>query len=130
MLLYQTLVFITHGETLKAYIITTNLKYQLQHEMINLNYQMGHILYHIFKIILSISKKKNNEKIDNSSIRMNVNKIENRITLKIKTGYYLDLLTPDTMKLLGSVENKITKDKNGENVPHFEIKKVVLVHCQ
>ena len=98
--------------------------------MINLNYQMGHILYHIFKIILSISKKKNKEKIDNSSIRMNVNKIENRITLKIKTGYYLDLLTPDTMKLLGSVENKITKDKNGENVPHFEIKKVVLVHCQ
>ena len=61
---------------------------------------------------------------------MNVNKIENRITLKIKTGYYLDLLTPDTMKLLGSIENKITKDKNGENVPHFEIKKVVLVHCQ
>ena len=61
---------------------------------------------------------------------MNVNKIENRITLKIKTGYYLDLLTADTMKLLGSVENKITKDKNGENVPHFEIKKVVLVHCQ
>ena len=34
--------------------ITTNLKYQLQHEMINLNYQMDHILYEIFKIILSI----------------------------------------------------------------------------
>ena len=98
--------------------------------MINLNYQMSHILYHIFKIILSIFKKKHNEKIDNTSIRINVNKIENRITLKIKTGYYLDLLTPDTMKLLGSIENKITKDKNGENVPHFEIKKVVLVHCQ
>ena len=33
------------------------------------------------------------------------------------------------MKLLGSTENKITKDKNGENVPHLEIKEVVLVHC-
>ena len=33
------------------------------------------------------------------------------------------------MKLLGSTENKITKDKNGENVPHFEITEVVLVHC-
>ena len=33
------------------------------------------------------------------------------------------------MKLLGSSENKITKDKNGENVPHFEITEVVLVHC-
>ena len=32
------------------------------------------------------------------------------------------------MKLLGSTENKITKDKNGENVPHLEIAEVVLVH--
>ena len=58
-----------------------------------------------------------------------MNKIENRITFKIKTGYYLELLTPETMKLLGSTENKITKDKNGENVPHLEITGVVLVHC-
>ena len=33
------------------------------------------------------------------------------------------------MKLLGSVESKITKDKNGENVPHLEVLKLVLVHC-
>ena len=33
------------------------------------------------------------------------------------------------MKLLGSIENEITKDKNGENVPHLEITEVVLVHC-
>ena len=33
------------------------------------------------------------------------------------------------MKLFGSTENKITKDKNSENVPHFEITEVVLVHC-
>ena len=33
------------------------------------------------------------------------------------------------MKSLGSTENKITKDKNGENVPHLEITEVVLVHC-
>ena len=48
---------------------------------------------------------------------------------KIKTAHYLELLTPETMKLLGSTENKITKDKNGENVPHLEITEVVLVHC-
>ena len=58
-----------------------------------------------------------------------MNKIENRITFKIKTGYYLELLTPQTMKLLGSIKNKITKDKNGENVPHLEITAAVLVHC-
>ena len=58
-----------------------------------------------------------------------MNKIENRITFKIKNEYYLELLTPETMKLLGSTEIKITKDKNGENVPHLEITELVLVHC-
>ena len=53
----------------------------------------------------------------------------NRITFKIKNGYYLKLLTPKTMKLLGSTESKITKDKNGENVPHLEVVELVLVHC-
>ena len=48
-----------------------------------------------------------------------VNKIENRVTFEIKNRYSLELLTPETMKLLGSTENKITKDKNGENVPHL-----------
>ena len=58
-----------------------------------------------------------------------MNKTENRITFKIKTGYYLEFLTPETMKLLGSNESKINKDKNRENVPHLEITEVVLVHC-
>ena len=47
---------------------------------------------------------------------MYVNKIESRVTFKIKNGYSLELLTPETMKLLGNTENKITKDKNGEIV--------------
>ena len=54
-------------------------------------------------------------------MRIYVNKTENRITFKIKTGYYLQLLTPETMKLLGSTKNEIAKDKNGENVRHIEI---------
>ena len=40
-----------------------------------------------------------------------MNKIENIMSFKIKTGYYLELLTPGTMKLLGSTKNKINKDK-------------------
>ena len=72
--------------------------------------------------------KKHSESVDNPSIRIYVNKIENRITFKIKSGYYLELLTPETMKLLGSAENKINKDKNGENVSHLEIVELVLVH--
>ena len=73
--------------------------------------------------------KKHSESVDNPSIRIYVNKIENRITFKIKNGYYLELLTPETMKLLGSTESKITIDKNGENVPHLEVVESLLVHC-
>ena len=62
-------------------------------------------------------------------MKIYVNKIENRITFKIKTGYHLELLTPETMKLLGSTKNKIAKDKNGENVLRLKITEVVLVHC-
>ena len=48
---------------------------------------------------------------------------------KIKTGYFLELLMPETMKLLGSTKSKITKYENGENVPHLEIVEVVLIDC-
>ena len=66
---------------------------------------------------------------DKPSVQIYVNKIENRVTFKIKNGYSLERLTSETMKLLGSTKNKITKDKNGENVPHLEITVVLLVHC-
>ena len=61
--------------------------------------------------------------MDNPSIRIYVNKIENWITFKIKTRYYFELLTPKTMKLLGSTKNKITEDKNGENVHILKLRK-------
>ena len=92
----------------------------------------------ILEVIYSVSDiqdnfeyilKKHSESVDNPSIRMYINRIENRIIFKIKNGYYLELLTPETMKLLGSTESKITKDKNGENVPHLEVVELVLVHC-
>ena len=73
--------------------------------------------------------KKHGENTDKLSVHIYVNKIENRVTFKTKNGYSLELLTPETMKLLGSTKNKITDEKNGENVPHLEITEVVLVHC-
>ena len=95
----------------------------------NLNYQMDHTQYQIFKIILSIFLKNIVKVFDNPSIKIYVNKIENRVTFKIiKNGYYLELLTPETMTLLRSTESKITKDANGENVPHLEVVELVLVH--
>ena len=81
--------------------------------MKSLNYLIHHILYQIFKIILNISKK-HGEKTDNLSIRTYINKTESKITFKTKTGYYLELVTAEMMKLLGSTKSKITEDKNGD----------------
>ena len=73
--------------------------------------------------------RKHGENTGKPLIQIHVNKIENRITFKIKKGYSLELLTKETMKLFGSTKNKITKDKNGENLSHLENTEVVLVHC-
>ena len=73
--------------------------------------------------------KKHAEDIGKPSVQIYVNEIEDRVTFKIKNEYSLELLTLETMKLLGSTKNEITKGKNGENVPHLEITEVVLVHC-
>ena len=66
---------------------------------------------------------------DNPSIKIYSNKIKNRIVFKIKNGYKLELLTPETMKLLGSTKKVADKDKNGENVPKLEMVETVLVNC-
>ena len=58
-----------------------------------------------------------------------INKIVNRIAFKIKTEYFLKLLTPETMKLLGSTKSKTIKGENDENVPRLEITEVVLILC-
>ena len=57
------------------------------------------------------------------------NKIKNRIVFEIKTGCKLELLTPETMKLLGSRKKGVDSDKNTENVPKLESVEVVLAHC-
>ena len=55
----------------------------------------------------------------NPPVRKYVNQKENRITFRIKTGYYPEPLTTKETKLLGSTESKTTKYENGENVPHL-----------
>ena len=72
--------------------------------------------------------KKHGENTDKPSVQIYVNKIEDSVKFKIKDGYIVQHLTPETMKLLGRTENKITKEKNGEDVLHFETTEVVLVH--
>ena len=58
-----------------------------------------------------------------------MNKIKNRIVFKIKTGYKLELISEETMQLLGSSKKDIDKNKDGEIVPRLKTVEVVLVHC-
>ena len=65
----------------------------------------------------------------NSPVLIYANKISNRIVFKIKTGYKLELLSKETIKLLGSTKDTIDADKSSEKVPRLENVEVVLVHC-
>ena len=73
--------------------------------------------------------KKHETLTENPPIQIYPNKIKNRIVFKIKTGYKLELLTLETMKLLGSTKKDVDKDKNSENVPKLGSVEVVLVPC-
>ena len=73
---------------------------------------------------------KKHETIDeNAPILIYANTINNRIVFKIKSGYKLELLSKETMKLLGSTKDIIAADKNSKNVPRLENVEVALVHC-
>ena len=66
---------------------------------------------------------------ENAPVLIYAKTINNRIVFKIKSGYKLELLSKETMKLLGSTKDIIDADKNGEDVPRLEYIEVVLVHC-
>ena len=73
--------------------------------------------------------KKHETLTEDLPVEIYPNKTKNRIVISIKTAYKLELLTPETMRLLGSTKKVVNKDKNGENVPKLESVEVVLVHC-
>ena len=73
--------------------------------------------------------KKHETIAHNPPLQIYVNKIKNRIVFKIKTVYKLELLSKETMQLLGSSKKDIDKNKDGEVVPRLETVEVVLVHC-
>ena len=103
-----------------------NNKFEISAPTWNDKFELPDGLYSVSNIqdYFEYSLKKIGENIDKPSVKIYVNKMENRITFK--NGYSLKLLT---IKLLGSTENKIIKYKNSENLPHLEITEVVLVHC-
>ena len=73
--------------------------------------------------------KKHETLTENPPVQIYLNKIKSRIVFKIKTGYKLELLTPKTMKLLGSAKNVVHKDRDGKIVTKLESVEIALVHC-
>ena len=127
-MLYQILAFTIHVKILKSY---KNSKFKISAPTWNENFELPDGSYSISDIqdYFDYILKRHGEKTVNPSMRIYINKIENKIMFKIKTGYYFELLTPETMKLLGSTKSKITKYEDGENVSNLEVTEVVLVHC-
>ena len=70
--------------------------------------------------------KKYETMADNHPVQIYVNKVKNTIIFKIKAGYKIELLSPETMKLLGKSKKDVDKDKNGD-VPKLESVEVVLL---
>ena len=73
--------------------------------------------------------KKHETYAENPPIQIYPNKIKNRIVLKVKSGHKLELLSPETMKLLGRTKQDVDKDKVREDVLKLETVEVVLMHC-
>ena len=108
-MLYQILTFITHGKNIKSSY--NNNKFKTSAPTWNDEFKLSDGSYSVsdiqdyFEYIL----RKHGEDINKAWVQIYVNKIENRVTFKIKNGDSLELLTPETMKLLGRTKNKITK---------------------
>ena len=109
----------------------SNNKFRISASIWNETFDLPDVSYSIADIqdYFELIIKKHETLTENPSIQIYPSKIKNRIIFKIKNSYKVELLTPETMKLLGSTKKVVGKDKNGENVPKIESVEVVLVHC-
>ena len=111
--------------------IYKNNKFKISAPTWNETFDLPDGLYNISEIqdYIEYIIKKHETIGENAPILIYANTISNRIVFKIKSRYKLELLSKETMKLLGSTSNITDADKNSENVPRLENVEVVLVHC-
>ena len=95
-----------------------NNKFKISAPTQNDEFELPDELYSVSDIqdYFECNFKKNVENIDKPLVQMYIDRTKNRITVGIKDISTLELSTKETIKLLGSTESKITKDKNGENL--------------
>ena len=125
---YQTLTNITHGKIFKKSYESNKFKISSPTWDEELKLPKGSCYVSDIQDYFECIIKKHETLAYNLLIQIYVNRIENRITFKIKIGYFLELSTSETIKLLGSSKKRISKDKNGENVLGLKVAEAVLVH--
>ena len=108
-----------------------NNKFKISGPTWNETFDLPDASYNISEIqdYIEYVTKKHETIGENAPILIYANTINNRMVFKIKTGYKLELLSKETMKLLGSTKDITDADKNSENVPRLENIEVVLVYC-
>ena len=108
-----------------------NNKFKISAPTWNEIFELPDRLYNISEIqdYIEYIIKKHETIGENTEILIYANTINNRIVFKIKSRYKLEVLSKETMKLLGSTKDTTDADKNSENVPRLENVEVVLVHC-
>ena len=128
MVLANLSIYYTWKNIKSAY---NNNKFKISATTWNDEFDLSDGSYSIFFILFYFEYiiKKHEAIADFLSVQIYTNKIKNRIAFKIKAGYKLELLSPETMKLLGSTKKDIDQDKDGEDAPKLESIQVVLVHC-
>ena len=128
MVLANLSIYYTWKNIKSAY---NNNKFKISATTWNDEFDLSDGSYSIFDIqdYFEYIIKKHEAIADFLSVQIYTNKIKNRIAFKIKAGYKLELLSPETMKLLGSTKKDIDQDKDGEDAPKLESIQVVLVHC-
>ena len=115
----------------KHQVGNNNNKFEISAPIWNDTFDLPYVFYFIADIQDSYGFiiKKHETLTENLPVQICANKIKNRIIFKIKSGYKLELLTPETMRLLGCTKKGAHKDKDGDNVPKLESVEFVLVHC-
>ena len=124
---YQILLFITHGKT------ENNNKFKIESPTWNDKFELPHGSYSVsdIQVYFEYILKNHGEKIDNSSVKIQVNKIENRITFRIQNRYSLERLTPETMELLKKNTEKKTRQESFNKIQEsctclFQINRLVV----
>ena len=108
-----------------------NNKFKISALTCNETFDLPDGSYSIFEIqdYFEFIIKKHKTLTENLPIKIYPNTVINRIIFKTKSSYKLELLTPETMNLLGSTKKFVDQNKNGDNAPKLESVEVVLMHC-